>query len=314
MYIAGKCILVSGHDLKDLHNLLQQTAGTGINIFTHGEMLPAHGYPAIHKFKHLAGNYGGGWQDQQIEFAQFPGPIIMTSNCIIDPFVGNYSDRIWSRSIVGWPEINHLEGNDFSPVIAMAQQMTGFPYSEIEHQVTVGFGRRTLLDATDTLIELINSKKLRHIFLVGGCDGARPKRSYFTNFATHVPNDCIILTLACGKYRFNKLDFGEIAGLPRLIDVGQCNDAYGAIILAIKLAKKLSCNVNDLPLSLVFSWFEQKAIAILLTLLSLGITNIIIGPTTPAFLTPDLLTIFEKKFGLRKITNVEQDMRQLLST
>lgn len=311
--IAGKCILVSGHDLKDLHNLLQQTEGTGINIFTHGEMLPAHGYPAIHKFKHLAGNYGGGWQDQQIEFAQFPGPIIMTSNCIIDPFVGNYSDRIWSRSIVGWPEINHLEGNDFSPVIAMAQQMAGFPYSEIEHKITVGFGRHTLLDATDTLIELINSKKLRHIFLVGGCDGARPKRSYFTNFATHVPNDCIILTLACGKYRFNKLDFGEIAGLPRLIDVGQCNDAYGAIILATKLAKKLSCNVNDLPLSLVFSWFEQKAIAILLTLLSLGITNIIIGPTTPAFLTPDLLTIFEKKFGLRKITNVEQDMRQLLS-
>ncbi|WP_334470478.1 hydroxylamine reductase [Arsenophonus sp. PmNCSU2021_1] len=311
--IAGKCILVSGHDLKDLHNLLQQTTGTGINIFTHGEMLPAHGYPAIHKFKHLAGNYGGGWQDQQIEFAQFPGPIIMTSNCIIDPFVGNYSDRIWSRSIVGWPEINHLEGNDFSPVIAMAQQMAGFPYSEIEHKITVGFGRHTLLDATDTLIELINSKKLRRIFLVGGCDGARANRSYFTNFATHVPNDCIILTLACGKYRFNKLDFGEIAGLPRLIDVGQFNDAYGAIILATKLAKKLSCNVNDLPLSLVFSWFEQKAIAILLTLLSIGITNIIIGPTTPAFLTPDLLTIFEKKFGLRKITNVEQDMWQLLS-
>ncbi|WGL98947.1 hydroxylamine reductase [Arsenophonus sp. aPb] len=310
--VAGKCILVSGHDLKDLHNLLQQTEGTGINIFTHGEMLPAHGYPEIRKFKHLVGNYGSGWQNQQIEFAQFPGPIIMTSNCIIDPFVGNYADRIWTRSIVGWTGVNHLEGNDFSLVIAKAQQMAGFPYNEIEHLITVGFGRRTLLDATDTLIDLINSKKLRHIFLVGGCDGARNERSYFTNFATHIPNDCLILTLACGKYRFNKLDFGKIADLPRLIDVGQCNDAYSAIVLATKLAEKLACSVNELPLSLVFSWFEQKAIAILLTLLSLGITNIVLGPTTPAFLTPDLLALLQEKFGLRKITNVEQDMQQLL--
>lgn len=312
--VAGKCILVSGHDLQDLHNLLQQTASTGIDIFTHGEMLPAHGYPEIRKFKHLAGNYGSGWQNQQIEFTQFPGPIIMTSNCIIDPFVGNYADRIWTRSMVGWPGVNHLEGKDFSQVIAKAQQMAGFIYSEIEHLITVGFGRRTLLDATDRLIDLINSKKLRHIFLIGGCDGARNERNYFTNFATQIPNDCLILTLACGKYRFNKLDFGKIAGLPRLIDVGQCNDAYSAIILAIKLAKKLACSVNDLPLSLVFSWFEQKAIAILLTLLSFGITNIVIGPTTPAFLTSDLLAILKKKFGLRKITNVKLDMQQLLCT
>lgn len=256
--VAGKCIPVSGHDLKDLHNLLQQTKGRGINIFTHGEMLPAHGYPEIRKFKHLVGNYGSGWQNQQIEFAQFPDPIIMTSNCIIDPLVSNYADRIWIRSIVGWPGVKHLQDNDFSPVTAKAQQMAGFPYNEIEHLITVGFGRRTLLDATDTLIDLINNKKLRHIFLVGGCDGARNKRNYFTNFATHIPNDCLILTLVCGKYRFNKLDFGKIAGLPRLIDIGQCNDAYSAIVLANKLAEKLACSMNDLPLSLFFPGLNKK--------------------------------------------------------
>ena len=268
----GKCILISGHDLKDLYNLLEQTEGTGVNVYTHGEMLPAHGYPELRKFKHLIGNYGSGWQNQQVEFARFPGPIVMTSNCIIDPTVGAYDDRIWTRSIVGWPGVNHLEGEDFAPVITQAQQMAGFPYSEIPHLITVG-----------------------------------------TDFATSVPDDCLILTLACGKYRFNKLDFGDIEGLPRLVDAGQCNDAYSAIILAVTLAEKLGCGVNDLPLSLVLSWFEQKAIVILLTLLSLGVKNIVTGPTAPGFFTPDLLAVLNEKFGLRSVTTVEQDMQQLLS-
>lgn len=310
--VAGKCVLISGHDLKDLYNLLEQTEGTGVNVYTHGEMLPAHGYPELRKFKHLVGNYGSGWQNQQSEFARFPGPIVMTSNCIINPEVGSYTDRIWTRSIVGWPGVSHLEGDDFTSVITQATQMAGFPYSEIEHLITVGFGRQTLLGAADTLIDLVSREKLRHIFLVGGCDGERGERSYFTDFATSVPKDCLILTLACGKYRFNKLDFGDIEGLPRLIDAGQCNDAYSAIILAVTLAEKLGCGVNDLPLSLVLSWFEQKAIVILLTLLSLGVTNIVAGPTTPAFLTPNLLAVLNEKFGLRAITTVDEDIKQLI--
>ncbi|MCL2899935.1 hydroxylamine reductase [Brenneria tiliae] len=311
--VAGKAILISGHDLKDLRMLLEQTADSGINIYTHGEMLPAHGYPELKKFKHLVGNYGSGWQNQQTEFAKFPGAIVMTSNCIIDPNVGNYGDRIWTRSIVGWPGVNHLEGDDFSPVIAQAQRLAGFPYSEIEHQITVGFGRETLLSAADTVIDLVAQKKLRHVFLVGGCDGSRAERSYFTDFTVKVPDDCLIMTLACGKYRFNKLDFGTLEGLPRLLDVGQCNDAYAAIILAVKLAEKLGCGVNDLPLSLVLSWFEQKAIVILLTLLSLGVKNIYTGPTAPGFLTENLLAILNEKFGMRAITTVEQDMNAILA-
>ncbi|MGI8454728.1 hydroxylamine reductase [Pectobacterium carotovorum] len=311
--IAGKAILISGHDLKDLRMLLEQTEGTGVNIYTHGEMLPAHGYPELKKFTHLAGNYGSGWQNQQTEFAKFPGAIVMTSNCIIDPNVGNYGDRIWTRSIVGWPGVNHLEGDDFSPVIEQAQGLAGFPYSEIEHMITVGFGRETLLSAADTVIDLVAQKKLRHVFLVGGCDGSREERSYFTDFTLNVPQDCLIMTLACGKYRFNKLDFGTLEGLPRLLDVGQCNDAYAAIILAVKLAEKLGCGVNELPLSLVLSWFEQKAIVILLTLLSLGVKNIYTGPTAPGFLTDNLLAILNDKFGMRAITTVEQDMNTILA-
>lgn len=310
--LAGKAILISGHDLKDLQMLLEQTAGTGINIYTHGEMLPAHGYPELKKFPHLAGNYGSGWQNQQVEFAKFPGPVVMTSNCIIDPNVGNYGDRIWTRSIVGWPGVQHLEGENFAPVIAQALQLPGFRYSEIEQEITVGFGRQTLLGAADTVIDLVAAKKLRHIFLIGGCDGSRGERSYFTDLARSVPQDCLIMTLACGKYRFNKLDFGSIEGLPRLLDVGQCNDAYSAIILAVNLAEKLGCGVNDLPLSLVLSWFEQKAIVILLTLLSLGVKNIATGPTAPAFLTDNLLAILNEKFGLRAITSVEQDLKTML--
>jgi hydroxylamine reductase len=311
--VAGKAILISGHDLRDLHDLLQQTEGTGVNVYTHGEMLPAHGYPELHKFAHLVGNYGSGWQNQQAEFARFPGPIIMTSNCIIDPNVGHYHQRIWTRSIVGWPGVKHLEGQDFRPVIEQAQQMPGFPYSEIEHLITIGFGRQTLLDAADTVIDLVAQKKLRHVFLVGGCDGSRDERSYYTDFAVGIPQDCLVMTLACGKYRFNKLDFGTLEGLPRLMDVGQCNDAYAAITLAVKLAEKLGCGVNDLPLSLVLSWFEQKAIVILLTLLSLGVKNIHIGPTAPAFLTDNLLAILNQQFGLRPVTNASHDLKAIFA-
>ena len=310
--VAGKCILISGHDLKDLKMLLEQTEGKGINVFTHGEMLPAHGYPELRKFAHLVGNYGSGWQNQQTEFARFPGPILMTSNCIIDPDVGEYKARIWTRSIVGWPGVKHLDHDDFSDMIEQAQSMAGFPYDEIEHKITVGFGRKTLLSASDAVIDLVAQGKLRHVFLVGGCDGSRDERSYYTDFARAVPKDCLIMTLACGKYRFNKLDFGTIEGLPRLLDVGQCNDAYSAIMLAVNLAEKLGCGVNDLPLTLILSWFEQKAIVILLTLLSLGVQNIFTGPTAPAFLTENLLNVLNEKFGMRGITTVEEDLATIL--
>ncbi|ACR69670.1 hydroxylamine reductase [Edwardsiella ictaluri] len=310
--LAGKCILISGHDLKDLQMLLEQTDGLGINVYTHGEMLPAHGYPELRKYRHLVGNYGSGWQNQQQEFARFPGPILMTSNCIIDPNVGNYSDRIWTRSIVGWPGVRHLEGDDFSQVIAQAQVCDGFPYSEIEHLITVGFGRATLLNAADSVIDLVAQKKLRHVFLLGGCDGSRDERSYYTDFARAIPQDCLIMTLACGKYRFNKLEFGTLEGLPRLLDVGQCNDAYGAIMLAVNLAEKLGCGINDLPLSLILSWFEQKAIVILLTLLALGVKNIYTGPTAPGFLTDNLLAILNQRFGMRAISTVDADLNGIL--
>ncbi|KGQ51133.1 hydroxylamine reductase [Gallibacterium anatis 10672-6] len=311
--VAGKCILISGHDLKDLKALLEQTEGTGINVYTHGEMLPAHGYPELKKYKHLVGNFGSGWQNQQKEFAKFPGPIVMTSNCIIDPNVGNYADRIFTRSIVGWPGVTHLEDRDFSQVIAKAQEIDGFPYSELEHQITVGFGRQTLLDASDAVINLVAEKKLRHVFLVGGCDGSKDERSYYTDFARKVPENCAILTLGCGKYRFNKLDFGTIEGLPRLLDVGQCNDAYSAIMLAVNLSQKLGVGVNELPLTLVLSWFEQKAIVILLTLLALGVQNIYTGPSAPAFLTDNVMSLLNEKFGLRGLSTPEQDMAEALA-
>lgn len=311
--VAGKCILISGHDLKDLKALLEQTEGTGVNIYTHGELLPAHGYPELRKYKHLVGNYGSGWQNQQREFAKFPGPIIMTSNCIIDPNVGNYADRIYTRSMVGWPGVPHIEDRNFSQVIAQAQTMAGFPYDELEQQITVGFGRQTLLDASDAVINLVSEGKLRHVFLVGGCDGSKGERSYYTDFARQVPQDCAILTLGCGKYRFNKLDFGAIEGLPRLLDVGQCNDAYSAIMLAVNLSQKLGLGVNELPLTLVLSWFEQKAIVILLTLLALGVKNIYTGPTAPAFLNENVLALLNEKFGLRGLTTPEQDMAEALA-
>ena len=311
--VAGKAILISGHDLKDLRMLLEQTEGQDVNVYTHGEMLPAHGYPELKKFQHLVGNYGSGWQNQQTEFAKFPGPIVMTSNCIIDPNVGNYGDRIWTRSIVGWPGVNHLEGDDFTQVIAQAQGMKGFPYTEIEHMITVGFGRQTLLNAADTVIDLVAQKKLRHVFLVGGCDGSRDERSYFTDFARSVPQDCLIMTLACGKYRFNDLELGTLAGIPRLLDMGQCNDAFGAIQVAAALAEAFGCQVNDLPLTLVLSWYEQKAVCILLSLLHLGIRNIYLGPTLPAFLSPAILEYLTEQFEIHPISTPEHDLAAILA-
>lgn len=311
--VAGKAILVSGHDLCDLEMILQQTEGTGINVYTNGEMLPAHGYPELNKYPHLVGNYGSAWQNQQTEFAAFPGAIVMTSNCLIDPNVGSYGDRIFTRSIVGWPGVKHVEGNDFSEVIECALAQPGFKYAEIPHEITVGFGRNALMNAAPAVIDQVKQGNIRHFFLVGGCDGDKEERSYYTDFAKAVPDDCLILTLACGKFKFNKLDFGDINGIPRLLDVGQCNDSYSAIQLALALADAFDCGVNDLPLNLVLSWFEQKAIVILLTLLSLGIQNVRVGPTAPAFLTDNLLTVLNEKFGLTLISDVETDLETMLA-
>ncbi|WP_421263949.1 hydroxylamine reductase [Aeromonas sp. 600527] len=311
--IPGKCILVSGHDMMDLKLILEQTKGTGIHVYTHGEMLPALAYPFFKQYPHLVGNYGSAWQNQQKEFANFPGAVVMTSNCIIDPNVGNYSDRIFTRSIVGWPGVTHLEGDDFSAVIAKAQALEGFKHVELEHFITIGFARNALMQAAPAVIEKVKAGEISHFFLVGGCDGDKAERAYFTEFAKAAPRDSLLLTLGCGKYKFNKLDFGDIGGIPRLLDVGQCNDAYSAIQLAQALSEAFECGVNDLPLTLVLSWFEQKAIVILLTLLSLGVKDIRTGPTAPAFLTPALLKVLEEQFGLKGTTTAEADLAEILA-
>lgn len=311
--VKGKAILVSGHDMKDLELILEQTQGKGINVFTHGEMLPALAYPAFKKYPHLVGNYGSAWQNQQKEFANFPGAVVMTSNCIIDPNVGDYSDRIFTRSIVGWPGVTHIEGEDFSAVIDKALSLEGFIYDEIPHLITIGFARNALMAAAPAVVANVKNGSIKHFFLVGGCDGDKSERSYFTDIATAAPKDSIIMTLGCGKYKFNKLAFGDINGIPRLLDIGQCNDAYSAIQLAIALSEVFECEINELPLSLVLSWFEQKAIVILLTLLSLGVKNIRTGPSAPAFLTENLAKILEDKFGLRTTTTVEADLKDILS-
>ncbi|WP_429100470.1 hydroxylamine reductase [Aeromonas veronii] len=311
--IPGKCILVSGHDMMDLKLILEQTKGTGINVYTHGEMLPALAYPFFKQYPHLVGNYGSAWQNQQKEFANFPGAVVMTSNCIIDPNVGNYSDRIFTRSIVGWPSVTHLEGDDFSAVIAKALALDGFKHTELEHFITIGFARNALMQAAPAVIEKVKAGEISHFFLVGGCDGDKAERAYFTEFAKAAPRDSLLLTLGCGKYKFNKLDFGDIGGIPRLLDVGQCNDAYSAIQLALALSEAFECGVNDLPLTLVLSWFEQKAIVILLTLLSLGVKDIRTGPTAPAFLTPALLKVLEEQFGLKGTTTAEADLAEILA-
>ncbi|WP_323963453.1 hydroxylamine reductase [Aeromonas hydrophila] len=311
--VPGKCILVSGHDMVDLKLILEQTKGTGINVYTHGEMLPALAYPFFKQYPHLMGNYGSAWQNQQKEFANFPGAVVMTSNCIIDPNVGNYSDRIFTRSIVGWPGVTHLEGEDFSAVIAKAQALEGFKHVELEHFITIGFARNALMQAAPAVIDKVKAGEISHFFLVGGCDGDRAERAYYTEFAKAIPQDSLLLTLGCGKYKFNKLDFGDIGGIPRLLDVGQCNDAYSAIQLALALSEAFECGVNDLPLTLVLSWFEQKAIVILLTLLALGVKDIRTGPTAPAFLTPALLKVLEEQFGLKGTTTAEADLAEILA-
>jgi hydroxylamine reductase len=310
--LEGKAILVSGHDLKDLEELLKQTDGKGIHIYTHGEMLPAHAYPGLKKYKHLVGNYGGAWQDQRQEFDAFPGAILMTTNCIQQP-KPSYQDRIFTTGLVAWPGVRHLgRDRDFTPVIEAALAAEGFAADEPEKTVLVGFGHHAVLGVAGPVIEAVKSGAIRHFFLVGGCDGRHASRDYYTEFARKVPGDCVILTLACGKYRFNKLEFGQIGGIPRLLDMGQCNDAYSAIKVAGALAEAFGCGVNELPLSLVLSWYEQKAVAILLTLLHLGIKNIRLGPVLPAFVTPKVLQVLVEKFGIAPITTPEADLAAIL--
>ena len=307
----GKAILVSGHDLHDLDALLEQTKGLGIQVYTHGEMLPAHGYPKLKAYEHLAGNYGGAWTDQADEFAEFPGAILMTSNCIQEPKV-IYQDRIFTSGSVAWPGVRHIADQDFAPVIAAALQAPGYVENGSNEEITVGFGHNAVLSVADRVIDAVKAGAIRHFFLIGGCDGARSGRSYYTELAESIPPDCLILTLACGKFRFNKLDFGEIGGLPRLLDIGQCNDTYSALQIALALAKAFECGVNDLPLSLILSWYEQKAVAVLLTLLHLGVRNIRIGPTLPAFLSPGVLDLLHEKSNLMAITTAEEDLAAIL--
>ena len=307
---AGKAILVSGHDLKFLEELLKQTEGTGVNIYTHGEMLPAHGYPGLKKYAHLAGNFGGAWQDQHQEFAEFPGAIIFNTNCIQKP-ADSYKDRLFTWGLVQWPGVKHVEGWDFSAVIKKAQECDGFADNPGQ-EILTGFGHNAILGVADKVIEGVKAGAIKHFFLVGGCDGAKSGRNYYTEFAEKAPQDTVILTLACGKFRFNKLELGDIGGIPRLLDVGQCNDAYSAIQVAVALANAFECGVNDLPLSLVLSWYEQKAVAILLTLLHLGIKNIKLGPTLPAFITPNVLNFLVENFNIAPITTAEADLKQIL--
>lgn len=312
----GPFIIVSGHDLKDLEMLLQQTEGTGINIYTHGEMLPSHGYEGLKKYPHLVGNFGGAWQDQQKQFDGIPGCILMTTNCLMRPRE-SYKDRIYSTNVVGWEGVKYIpkkpDGTkDFSEIIRHSLELGGFTQDVEPHEILVGFGHHATLSYADKIVQAVESGKLRHFFLIGGCDGARPGRNYYTDFAQLVPKDCMILTLACGKYRFNKMDFGEVAGLPRLLDIGQCNDVYSAIRIATALADAFNTDVNGLPLSLIISWYEQKAVADLLALLSLGIRNIYLGSELPAFLSPNVLQYLVDTFHLRKITNPEDDIKTCL--
>ncbi len=309
--VKGKAIVVSGHDLKDLELLLRQTEGTGINVYTHGEMLPAHGYPGLKRFEHLVGNYGGAWQDQRKEFDALPGAVLMTTNCIQRP-KESYEGQIFTSGLVAWPGVQHIGNRDFTPVIEAAQAAEGFTEDGPDETIMVGFGRQAVLNVADKVLDAIKEGALRHLFLIGGCDGAKPGRNYYTELAKAVPDDCVIMTLACGKYRFNKLDFGQIGGIPRLLDVGQCNDAYSAIVIAKALADAVGKGVNDLPLSLVLSWYEQKAVCILLSLLYLGIRDIRIGPSLPAFLTPALVDVLVEKFNIMPISSPEEDLEAIL--
>ena len=308
--VKGKAILVSGHELKDLEELLKQTQGKGINVYTHGEMLPALGYPKLKKYSHLVGNYGGAWQDQGKEFAAFPGAILMTTNCLQDP--AKYQDRIFTTGLVAWPHVCHVTRKDFSPVIAKALALPGFTIEEPAKYITVGMGHGAILQVADKVVDAVKSGAIKHFFVIGGCDGAKSGRNYFTEIAEQLPQDAVVLTLGCGKFRFNKYEFGEIGGIPRLLDLGQCNDAYGAIKVAVALASAFQTDVNSLPLSLLISWYEQKAVAVLLTLLHLGIKNIRLGPSLPAFVSPSVLQVLSEKFQLRGTGNVKDDLKSML--
>ena len=314
----GPFIVVTGHDLYDLKCLLEQTKDKGIAVYTHGEMLPAHGYPELKKYPQLKGNFGTAWQNQQKEFDNIPAPILFTTNCLMPPRP-SYADRVFTTEVVSYPEMVHIdETRDFTPVIEKALELGGYaedqPFTGINggHTVTTGFGHGAILRAADQIVDAVKSGAIRHFFLVGGCDGARPGRNYYTEFVKQTPPDTVVLTLACGKYRFNDLDLGTIGGLPRLMDVGQCNDAYGAIQVAVALAKAFDCGVNELPLSMVLSWYEQKAVCILLTLLYLGIQNIRLGPTLPAFLSPNVLQFLVEHYHIAPISTPEEDLKAIL--
>ena len=312
----GPFIIVSGHDLRDLEMLLEQSEGKGINIYTHGEMLPAHGYDGLKKYKHLVGNFGSAWQNQQKEFDDIPGCILMTTNCLMQPRE-SYKDRIYSTSVVGWEGIKHIKADedgykDFSEIINKALELGGYDEDEEYKEILVGFGHKTTLSNAEKIVSAVNDGNIKHFFVIGGCDGARPGRNYYTDFAKLVPKDCIILTLACGKYRFNKLEFGEVAGLPRLLDIGQCNDLYSAVKIATSLADAFGTNVNSLPLSIILSWYEQKAVADLLALLALGIRGIYLGPSLPAFLSPNVLQYLVDNFDLKPISTPDEDLKSCL--
>lgn len=317
----GPFIVVTGHDLLDLKHLLEQTEGKGVNIYTHGEMLPAHGYPGLKKYPHLKGNYGTAWQNQQKEFDNLPAPILYTTNCLMPPR-DSYADNIFTTAVVGYPNLSHIPDKDgqkdFTPIIEKALELGGWDedkqFTGINGgtELMTGFARNTVMGVAETLIEAVKSGGIKHFFLVGGCDGARTGRNYYTNFVKQTPMDTVVLTLACGKYRFNDLNIGEIGGLPRLLDMGQCNDAYSAIQVAVALANAFKCEVNALPLTLVLSWYEQKAVCILLTLLSLGIKNIYLGPSLPAFISPNVLNVLVEKFALKPISTPEADIKAII--
>jgi hydroxylamine reductase len=310
----GKAILVSGHDLKDLETILRQSEGKGINVYTHGEMLPAHGYPGLKKYPHFYGHFGTAWQNQHKEFAHFPGAIVMTTNCIQKPLT-SYKENLFTCGLVGWPDVAHVPDGDFSPVIEKALSLPGFTADMPGKEVFAGFARNSVLGVADKVIEAVKDGKIRHFFLVGGCDGAKPGRNYYTEFVEKAPKDTVVLTLACGKFRFFDKDLGDINGIPRLLDIGQCNDAYSAIQIALALSKAFNLGVNELPLSLVLSWYEQKAVAILLTLLHLGIKDIRLGPTLPAFITPNVLDVLVKNFNIKPIAaTAEEDLEEILGS
>ena len=307
----GKAILVSGHDLKDLEEILKQSEGKGIYVYTHGEMLPCHGYPGLKKYDHLCGHYGTAWQNQAKEFADFPGAILMTTNCIQKP-KDSYKDNIFTTGLVGWSGITHIADKDFTPVVEKALAMPGFPEDSDKGHVMCGFGRNAVMGVAEKVIGAVKDGAIKHFFLVAGCDGAKPGRNYYTRFVEQIPKDCVVLTLACGKFRFFDKDLGDIGGIPRLLDIGQCNDAYSAIQIAVALSKAFECGVNELPLSMILSWYEQKAAAILLTLFHLGIKDIRLGPSLPAFITPNVLDVLVKNFNIMPISTPDEDLKAIL--